>query len=232
MKPSSSRQEKAKRDAERDRLTQYARDAGRYSLEEAAEELAQQTGQRVSTMQDALERAAFERRLPVYKPGSIVRYEYPDAPGSNVLGYVGHELEAIHAKPKLSDNADTRWSEEVYWNDLNTWLEKDEKHITWRFPDPAAKMKTVHGISPSDGDWKAQARAIADECFDADTNGNTRDRLIRKNPKGEPTGGYAYRVMEEMQKRKINGPRGLIKNAATISRDALQGKKWWANKPK
>lgn len=80
--------------------------------------------------------------------------------------------------------------------------------------------------------WQEQARQIADELFSHDTNNNCRDCLIRKNSRGEIIGGYAYRVMEEMQKRNIHGPRGRFDNAGTISREALQGNKWWARKPK
>ncbi len=134
-------QAKARRDAERYRLEQYARDSGRYSLEEAAALLAQHTGEPLSTMQDMLERAAFERKFSVYKPGSIVRYEYPHHPGSNVCGFVGHGLEAKHAE--LSGILDTRWSEEAYWDDLNAWLNTFEPRITWPFPDPGAPDAAV-----------------------------------------------------------------------------------------
>lgn len=72
------------------------------------------------------------------------------------------------------------------------------------------------------GHWTTSARLIADECFDRDTLNNCRDSLK----------GYSSRVMDEMQKCKIYGPRGLINNPATIQRDALQGTKWWAKKRK
>lgn len=99
---------------------------------------------------------------------------------------------------------------------------------------PAAKVGTAPARSASDDDWMAQARVIADECFDHDTNANptVRDSLATKNSVGHITGGYCFRVMEIMQKRGIKGPRGIITNPATVMRDALQGKKWWANKPK
>ncbi|PQV52928.1 hypothetical protein [Paraburkholderia sp. BL21I4N1] len=70
--------------------------------------------------------------------------------------------------------------------------------------------------------WQTMARRIADECFDRDTANDCRDSLK----------GYAARVMEEMQKRRIHGPRGRIDNANTIQREALQGDKWWAQKSK
>ena len=83
-----------------------------------------------------------------------------------------------------------------------------------------AKVKAGADTSPSGGDWKVQARAIADEYFDIDTKGGCRDSLK----------GYSKRVMELMQKRGIKGARGIIDNPATIMREALQGEKWWATK--
>lgn len=94
---------------------------------------------------------------------------------------------------------------------------------------PAAKEKDT-----TPADWCVQARAIADECFDHDTNARppVRDSLATKNNSGHITGGYAFRVMALMQERDIKGARGIITNPATIMREALQGKKWWANKNK
>lgn len=71
-------------------------------------------------------------------------------------------------------------------------------------------------------DWRPKARDIADECFDRDTANNCRDSLA----------SYSHRVMDEMQKRNIHGPQGPIVNPKTIQREALQGAKWWQNKPK
>lgn len=84
-----------------------------------------------------------------------------------------------------------------------------------------AKMKTVTGTTPGD-DWKENARAIADECFDHDTKMKCRDSLK----------GYSGRVMDIMQERGIKGLHGIFDNPNTIMREALQGKKWWANKSK
>lgn len=71
-------------------------------------------------------------------------------------------------------------------------------------------------------DWQERARAIADELFDHDTKQRTRDSLD----------GYARRVTIKMQERGIHGPRGRFDNHNTIKREALQGSKWWARKPK
>ena len=230
MKPSPSEQQKTERDAERERWEQFARNEGRYSLENAAAILEKHTEVPASTMLDKLGRAAYEGALKVYIPGAKVQYDYsvykelpPKESGSESV-YVSQKMKMIRAVQE--------WCEEAYSKDLNAWLKKYEPGITWEFPAPAAKVKTEHDISQSDGDWKAQARAIADECFDHDTSNNTRDCLLRKNSRGEYVGGYAYRVMVIMQERKIHGPRGRIDNAATIARDALQGDKWWANKSK
>ena len=43
---------------------------------------------------------------------------------------------------------------------------------------------------------------------------------------------YSKRVMEKMQELGIHGVRGLIDNPNYVMREALQGKKWWANKSK
>lgn len=99
---------------------------------------------------------------------------------------------------------------------------------------PAPKVKAVPVATISNDDWKVQARAIADECFDHDTNAipTVRDSLATKNTVGHITGGYCFRVMVLMQERGIKGARGFITNPATIMRDALQGDLWWANKQK
>ena len=87
---------------------------------------------------------------------------------------------------------------------------------------PAPKVGAVPDTKPNDAEWCACARDIADECFNHDTTMKCRDSLR----------GYSSRVMEIMQERGITGPRGIIDNAGTIMREALQGKKWWANKSK
>lgn len=87
---------------------------------------------------------------------------------------------------------------------------------------PATEAQPEGETTTSSDDWKAKARRIADELFDHDTECRTRDSLK----------GYSERVMTEMQKREIHGPRGRIDNPGTIMRDALQGSKWWASKRK
>lgn len=112
-----------------------------------------------------------------------------------------------------------QYDDEALWQDLNGWLETNVPRISWRFPKPVVPKRSNN---TNDDDWKVEARKIADECFDSDTKNKCRDSLA----------GYSRRVMDEMQNRKIPGPRGQIDNSATIQREALQAAKWWSNKSK
>jgi len=89
-------------------------------------------------------------------------------------------------------------------------------------PAKAQSAQINHDSVPSSNDWRDKARAIADSLFDRDTANKCRDSLA----------GYSRRVMDEMQMKEIHGPRGRIDNHNTIQREALQGDKWWAKKPK
>ncbi|EXI78529.1 MAG: hypothetical protein AW10_03013 [Candidatus Accumulibacter appositus] len=91
-----------------------------------------------------------------------------------------------------------------------------------RTPNTIRSGETENAAEANPRDWMRDARAIADECFEHDTQNNCRDSLD----------GYSRRVTDEMQKRNIHGPRGLIDNHKTVQRDALQGEKWWKHKKK
>jgi hypothetical protein len=149
------------------------------------------------------------------------------------------ELLAMAITPELSANAGAVPAEGFASMSLRLTKEKIAEHWAQRGLEAVlaqqASTSTGAPVAPIESareDWRVKARSIADECFDKDTDNNCRDSLIRKGKGGKITGGYAYRVMELMQQRKIHGPRGLIDNPATISREALQGGKWWANKNK
>lgn len=101
-------------------------------------------------------------------------------------------------------------------DDLRTELADIER----RFKSP--KGKAAQGTNQNGDDWRVQARAIADECFDRDTANGCRDKLDN----------YSKRVMVLMQERGIKGPRGIFDRSGTIKREALQSKHWWANKSK
>lgn len=198
-------------------------EAGRYTLDDAAKFIADNSKSACETILEKLKKSALGDELTVYAPGSEEVYK----PKSSIEWR--NPLNVVNG-----------WYEEAYWDDLNKWLKKNEPRLTFEFPDPnaqtapAAKVEAVT-VTPIDGDdWKVKARAIADECFDHDTNAtpSVRDSLATKNAQGHITGGYASRVMVLMHERGIKGARGIITNPATIMREALQGKKWWANKNK
>jgi len=110
-------------------------------------------------------------------------------------------------------------------SDLRAWVAKYAPNLRTRllgFDVATVPKRAESATSEANNDWKEKARAIADELFDIDTKNNCRDSLK----------GYSSRVMDKMQERNIHGPRGRIDNHGTISREALQGKKWWANKSK
>ena len=83
---------------------------GRYTLEEAAMQIVENTGADARTMLEKLVQAVRHHSLPVYGPNKIDLY-----------------------KPEKV----REWFEEVHWDDLNVWLADNEKRIEWRFPEPA-----------------------------------------------------------------------------------------------
>lgn len=87
--------------------------AGRYKLQEAAEMLEKNTGERSSVLLEKLIRAVREGRLHVYEPGK----------------QAGWESETVRD-----------FHDECYWEDLNKWLSENEPRIAWRFSDPARNL--------------------------------------------------------------------------------------------
>lgn len=82
---------------------------GRYTLEEAAMMFAEETKESAATMLKKLVQAVRDGKLPVFEPGRHLYYQ-PN---------------------KVRD-----FYEEVFWEDLNTWLADNAQRITWRFPMP------------------------------------------------------------------------------------------------
>ncbi len=85
------------------------RERGRYTLREAAEAFAENTGEQSPVMGDKLMAAVKSGALKVYAPRSEVSYQ-----SETVRDFY----------------------EEAYWNDLNAWLASAEPRISWRFPEP------------------------------------------------------------------------------------------------
>ncbi len=134
----------AKTEKHREQLRQQEkakRNAGRYTLEEAANELEKHTGESAEIILPLLAKSAKTGDLAVYLPGSNVPISY----GEN--------------------NHPTRvreFYEEAYWNDLNKWLIKTLPKLDWEFPAPAPMVQTSTDTATPDDDWEDKARTIAD----------------------------------------------------------------------
>lgn len=87
------------------------RATGRYTLREAAKEIARHGGARWGDILERLSAAWAARDLPVFRPGSKVDSKPGDA--------------GLH-----------RYYMEAHWSDLNAWLAKNLPHSDWRFPAP------------------------------------------------------------------------------------------------
>lgn len=158
-----------------------------------------------------------------YTPG------YPAIFGDRLEGYLapmvfGGDTERLEADGTFALITMTRTHEGIPMK-INPGIRAPLSELRFKREDieamaaPSASKRAATGAT---GNWQDDARAIADECFDADTKGNCRDSMA----------GYARRVMDIMQQRNIHGPRGLIDNSKTIEREALQGSKWWQHKKK
>jgi len=89
------------------------RAAGRYTLEEVARELAENTGERMDAILSRLKEAAWQGELPMYGPGSKLRYRY----GAGAHSQVREDYEEVRGR------------------DINKWLTEHEPLISYRFPE-------------------------------------------------------------------------------------------------
>jgi hypothetical protein len=112
-------------------MLQFKQKAGRWTLEEAASVLGSKTGgtRRFLTL---LKDAIHKKDLIAYQPGGLLKIEIDPKTQSRKM--VGKHLE-------------------VYWDDLNCWLETHERRIAYRFPKPDT------GTGP-----EATAEALANEA--------------------------------------------------------------------
>ncbi|MBA4233591.1 MAG: hypothetical protein C0465_23700 [Ralstonia sp.] len=103
------------------------RAAGRYTMREAAKEIARNGRGDWRELLGRLKTSADSGALKVYRPGSIVSCK-PSSPKRPPLHF--HYMEAT-------------------WRDLNTWLEENEQEITSQFPAPASatEQNTAASIS-------------------------------------------------------------------------------------
>jgi len=130
-KAAKTADESASRQAQYERQEEDKRDAGRYTLREAADLLEKQGGERAGGMLKKLTQAVRDGSLQVYEPGKQARYQCD----------------------MVRDNY-----EESYWDDLNYWLNASEPRIAWRFPKPAAP--SIAAMADSSADEYSGAIAI------------------------------------------------------------------------
>ena len=120
-----------------ERRAKRRKEIGRYTLEEAAEAIANGGGERDTSMLRKLKDAARKGNLTVYEPGRNAVYEYG----------TGKDAEVVR-----------EFYEEACCNDLNAWLEANEKRITFRFPAPA-ELKPEDG-TPSTADIQGELSRV------------------------------------------------------------------------
>lgn len=108
-----------------EQMEEFKRKDGRYTLEEAAAFIHEQTGACYEGFKNKLIAAAEKRELATYAPGIPGKYE-----------------------SKITRD----FYEQVLWNDMNEWLKKNEPSIDCEFPKPdapAAMVATLPDTSPS-----------------------------------------------------------------------------------
>ena len=119
------------------RVENIKRQHGRYTLEEAALVISENTGEFIEGIQNKLITAVKNKELKRYAPGSFVE----------------------------CDNKIIRaFYEHVYWNDLNVWLKKNEPRLDFKFPKPGtSKAKREAGTNEPNpiSDWKSKVQAEA-----------------------------------------------------------------------
>lgn len=110
---------------------------GRYSLEEAAQYVDTHSTANAKSIFEKLEKSAKTFELAIYWPDSDEVY-----------------------KPKTNK---MRGCEEAYWNDLNTWLEKNEPRLDCEFTKPGAPSAKSSPDNPHTpmANWKMRIQAQA-----------------------------------------------------------------------
>ena len=84
----------------------------RFNLEEAAYLISESAGEDPETVLKAIGESVENGKLRVFRPGGHLAY----LPKNGRVYY-----------------------EEVFWDDLNKWLERNTRDLTWRFPGPSTR---------------------------------------------------------------------------------------------
>lgn len=99
----------------KDALDRWA--LGRYHVEEAAEFISEYSNVDFNTINNKLLNAALNHKINCYMPGQNIIFD-----GNQILDY----------------------HQDIYWDDLNKWLDDNEKRITWRFEKPSNIRQPIH----------------------------------------------------------------------------------------
>ena len=180
------------RDKDELALTEPLSRAGLYTIAEAVEVIKREADVNIH---DHLIEAVHSAALPTYEPNSTKRY--------------------IYGKDKRIRD----FYEEVYWEDLNNWLEVNERLISYRFPDPNATK------APNEAESGAWTQKQLDELFEF----HEHERVIKKNRAFKKATAERYeltteRIVQLLKKRKKikgNKLKGLVNQQLT----SLESKK-------
>ena len=110
-------------------------DEGRYTLRQAARAIARHTTEKVETLVAKLMKVAEDGTLPVYAPGENAQYRYGEGEGTILRRTTPDGLKRLEIHCIANYVMDNY--EKAYWDDLNTWLDANEKRIAFRFSAPA-----------------------------------------------------------------------------------------------
>lgn len=106
---------------------------------------------------------------------------------------------------------------EVFWDDLNDWLEKEYPRLGRLFPAPDSFKESAQVMpkseKPETREWKKIAREIGQEWMET-------ERKEKRNPGVIDIAKY---VEGELSNRNITGVRGRFLDWETIKREALTG---------
>lgn len=177
--------------AEQERLK---REAGRFTIDEAAEIIERESGERKDDMRAKLAGAAKAEKLHVYEPGRLARYEYRD--GISVRTFY----------------------EEVFWDDLNKWLAENEQRVAYRFlnpalSEPASPAVTEKAEAKEVPDWQSLARNKACDII-------KRERARDLYP---PQTTIADEIARSFREAAIVGRGNKPLTGSYIKRHALKG---------
>lgn len=132
------------------------RAAGRYTLREAAKEIARNGRGDWCDVLRELKTAWAAGKLAAFRPGSELQCELGDASARLHPDYL-----------------------EAYWGDLNNWLAENQSRIAWQFPKPDATVPDeLHALAGGAQPSAAVASTVTDGG-DSDAGITRREQQIR-----------------------------------------------------